>query len=295
MSNRFGIQGRDIEIFVQFSDAEGTHVNTDDIPTVAIYDSNGTLQQAATRVGVGLAEDPGIYSFTYSIPLTGPDGYYTDLWTAKIGNETISSGFQFLVSASSELEEDIEPVYYPGEDIPFVFTQAETYGVNVLLKLIKPRLKNNGVRKIPDGLGGYTTEICNVFTDAELIAFLVNSLSEFNQIPHFSNFLFSDPQIYTIFADVIVQGAVLLALAAQTLIERGREFVITDNGITYQPPTISEILNSQYTTQLADYKDKVKVIKCNLKPSPRGLGSWRVSGIAPAFLRLRHLRQRQII
>ena len=123
----------------------------------------------------------------------------------------------------------------------------------------------------------------------------MNSLSSFNQIPHFTRFTFADPQIYVIFADVIIQGAVLLALAAQALIERGREFTLNDNGVTYQPPQISELLNTEYTTQLANYTEKLKVIKCNLKPHPLGLGSFRCNSVAPAFMRLRHLREHQII
>ncbi len=124
---------------------------------------------------------------------------------------------------------------------------------------------------------------------------MVNGLSEFNQIPHFTNFTFADPRIQTIFADVIIQGAVILALAAQALIEKGREFVITDNGVTYQPPQVAELLNNQYGQQLADYKEKVKYIKANMKPDPLGLGTFRVTAISPNYLRLRHLRQRQII
>jgi hypothetical protein len=295
LANRIGIRGRVVDLYVRFVDAAGEPVNADDIPTVEIHDSASTRRQAATRIGVGLADDPGLYVFKYEIPEIAPDGYWTDIWTAKIGNETITSTFEFLVISAGEISEDIAPVYNPGDDVPWNFTKDEVYGINVLLKMVKPRLKNDGVRKVPDGLGGYTEVACTVFTDTELIAFLVNSLSEFNQIPHFTRFTFADIQIYGIFADVIVQGATLLAMAAQALIEKGREFSITDNGVTYQPPLISEILNSQFTTQLADYKDKLKVIKCNLKPSPLGLGSFRVTAVAPAFLRLRHLRERQII
>ena len=57
----------------------------------------------------------------------------------------------------------------------------------------------------------------------------------------------AEPAIYGIFAAIIIQGAVLLALAAQALIERGREFSITDNGITFQPPAVAEMLNAQFT------------------------------------------------
>jgi hypothetical protein len=295
LANRLGIRGRIVELYVRFVDAAGNPVNADDIPLVEIHDYTGIRRQAATRVGVGLYEDPGLYKFSYNIPLTAPDGYWADTWTAKIGNDTVSTTFDFLVIADGEMTEGEPVVYEPGDDLPWNFTKEEAHGINILLKMLKPRLKNDGIRKVPDGQGGYIEQQCSVFTNAELICFLVNSLSSFNQIPHFTRFTFADPQIYTIFADVVVQGAGLLAMSAQALIEKGREFSITDNGVTYQPPAISEILNNQFSTQLTDYKEKLKVIKCNMKPAPLGLGTFRVTSVSPAFLRLRHLRERQII
>jgi len=125
--------------------------------------------------------------------------------------------------------------------------------------------------------------------------FLINGLNEFNQWPHFTSFNFCDAQITGLFSDIVIQGAYLLAVAAQSLIERGREFSINDNGVTYQPPIISEILTTQYNTQLAYYKEKLKAIKTSLKPAPKGLGTFRVTAISPNFLRLRHLRERQIL
>jgi hypothetical protein len=295
LANRLGICGRAVDLYVRFVDAAGNPVNADDIPTVEIYDSASVRRQAATRIGVGLHEDPGLYVFSYNIPLIATDGYWSDTWTAKIGNNTVSSTFDFLVMSAGEVEESAQVIYAPGDDLPWDFTKEEAHGINVLLKMLKPRLKNDGIRKIPDGQGGYIEETCSVFTNTELICFLVNSLSSFNQIPHFTNFTFENPQMYTTFADVIVQGASLLAMSAQALIEKGREFSITDNGVTYQPPAISEILNNQFTTQLTDYKEKLKVIKCNMKPAPLGLGSFRVTAVSPAYLRLRHLRERQVI
>ena len=188
-----------------------------------------------------------------------------------------------------------KPDPQPGDVFSHTFTEEEVEGINKLLRILKKRLKNDGTRKVSDGAGGFIDEACSIFSNDELICFLINSLSEFNQIPHFSDFQFSDNQIQNIFSAIIIQGAVLLALAAQALIERGREFVITDNGVTYQPPAVSEILNTQYATQLADYKEKLKFIKINLKPSPKGLGTFRVTAISPNFLRLRHLRARQIV
>ena len=295
MANRLGIRGRTVELFVRFVDAAGNPTVADDVPQVEVSDSNGTVQQTLTNLGVSLLENPGLYKLEYTIPLTAPDGYWTDRWVAEIGGEQVQNTFSFLVMASGTLTASEDVVYAPGDDVPFNFTKEEAYGINVLLKLMKRRLKNDGIRKVPDGQGGYIEEKCSVFSDAELICFLVNGLSEFNQIPHFTSFCFSDQIIYTVFADVIIQGGVILALAAQALIEKGREFTITDNGVTYQPPQIADLLNNQYGQQLADYKEKVKFIKCNMKPDPLGLGTFRVTAISPNYLRLRHLRERQLI
>lgn len=296
MAYRVGIRGRTVDLYVRFVDAEGNPVNTDYSPQVTIRDSTGTIQRRASNIGVGLVKDneDGLYLLSYDIPDTAPDSYWTDTWSADIGGETVENTFSFLVITAGEASEGDEPVFMPGDDVPWDFTKEEVHGINILLKVLKPRLKNDGTRKVRDG-NQYVDAPCVVFTDTELISFLINSLSSFNQYPHFTQFKFSDPQIYSLFMDVILQGAVLMALAAQALIERGREFNITDNGVTYQPPAVSEMLNSQFGTQLADYQQKLKQIKTSLKPAPKGLGTFRVTAISPNFLRLRHLRERQIL
>ena len=43
------------------------------------------------------------------------------------------------------------------------------------------------------------------------------------------------------FGEILVEGATLYALASQALIERGREFQITDNGLNFNPPTVSRV------------------------------------------------------
>jgi hypothetical protein len=291
-----GIRGRTVELHVRFVDAAGNPANADTTPQVEIRDSVGTIRRVLSNIGVGLVDDnqDGLYLLSYEIPETAPDGYWTDRWVADIGETEVENTFEFQVTASGDISEADAPVFDPGDPVPWDFTKEESHGINVLLKMLKYRLKSSGTRKVREG-NTYIDVPCSVFTDAELISFLVNSLSSFNQFPHFSQFLFSDVQIYSLFADIILQGAVLLALAAQALIERGREFSITDNGVTYQPPAVSEMLNNQYSTQLADYKEKLKAIKTSLKPEPKGLGTFRVTAISPNFLRLRHLRERQIL
>lgn len=297
MSNRFGIRGRTVDLYVRFTDEMGNPVNADDTPSVVITDQNGTVRRASSNIGVGLVNDnqPGLYLLSWDIPEAVPDGYMTDTWTAKIGNTDVSNSFEFNVLTDGEIAEGVPPTFDPGDDVSWNFTKEESNGINILLKMIKPRLKNDGTRKVRSGNTTVDSE-CNIFTNDELITFLVNSLQEFNAYPHFTGFSFADAQITGIFSEIIVQGAVLLALAAQTLIERGREFSITDAGVTYQPPAVSEILNTQYVAQLADYKEKLKAIKTNLKPSPIALGSWRSLGSFNTRIRtLRHLRDRQIV
>jgi len=291
-----GIRGRTVDLYVRFVDAAGNPVNADDTPRVEIYDSAGTRQRTLSNIGVGLVPDnqDGLYHLSYEIPENAPDGYWNDRWVAQIGDTDVENFFEFLVISAGDVIEADAPVFSPGDPVPWDFTKEEVYGINILLKMIKCRVKNDGTRKVRDG-NTYIDVPCSIFTDAELICFLVNSLSSFNQYPHFTQFKFSDVQIYSLFAEIIVQGAVLLALAAQSLIEKGREFSITDNGVTYQPPAVSDILNTQYSTQLQDYKEKLKMIKASLKPEPRGLGTFRVTAINPNFLRLRHLRERQIL
>jgi hypothetical protein len=312
-----GIRGRSVDLYVQLTDVEGKPRNADTTPLVEIIDSAGRVQQIATNLNVGLVDyhprkddvsgpddfvndhsRPGLYHLSYNIPVISPDGYWAAVWSAYLGGYAadayVTSTFSFYVTSAGELTETERPEYYPGRDVPWHFNEDEVYGINVLLKMLRPRLKNNGYREVMVN-GCYVKQPCSVFTDDELIAFMVNSLSTFNSTPTFTRFTFDDPVIHVIFADLIIQGAVLLALAAQTLIERGREFTLNDNGVTYVPPALAEILNTQYNEQLANYTAKLNKAKFNLKPHALGLGTFRITSVAPAFMRLRHLREHQII
>jgi hypothetical protein len=163
------------------------------------------------------------------------------------------------------------------------------------MEILKARLKNNNSAETTDAFGNKTFTDCLIFTDDELLQFLVASLSEFNQTPHRTAFAFSDQIIYETHAHVITEGAYILAVAGQMLIEAGREFTITDNGISMQPPPLSSTLNNQLSTFITRHTDMLKYIKTSMKPAPKGVGTFRVLAVAPAYLRLRHLRQRKIV
>jgi len=129
-----------------------------------------------------------------------------------------------------------------------------------------------------------------------LVTFLATALWDFNQVPFFTFFQFDDDNFVEQFGEILVEGATLYALASKALIERGREFQVNDNGLNFTPPTVSDLMNTQYSTLLSHYWDKLKMIKASLRPAPKGLGVFGMtSGLNPAFSRLRHLRARRII
>lgn len=293
MTDRVGTRGHEIDLYTLFTDADGNPIDADNIPQVTIYDSNGN-SQITLQSGVSIADRPGLYKFSYLIPLYGPDGYYQDSWTAYIGGVQTTATFQFQVLGQGIISQAVAPVFEPTDDFTYTFTKYEAHGISILLALLKARVKNNGYTRTPNGLGGYTVVPCNVFTDDELIKFLIDSLSDFNSTPHFTQFCFSHEEIKHIFADIIVQGAELMAISAQAIIEKTKEFTITDNGVTYSPPFLSELLMNQYNAKLPVYQEKKKFIKASIKPKPLGQGTFRITSLSPSYIKLKSLRERQV-
>jgi hypothetical protein len=181
-----------------------------------------------------------------------------------------------------------------GDDTGFNYSQIEICNINNVLKSLKLRLKSSGKAKRVDEFGNIIYKDCDVYNTDELVGYIVRSLAEFNSIPHFTAFTFSDTPIIEEFHGVLVQGAVVFALGAQALIERGREFQVTDNGIGFTPPSISELLMAQYNKEYDNWWEKVKLIKVNMRSSPLGLGTMSFTNSSPQFRRLRNLRARQI-
>lgn len=144
--------------------------------------------------------------------------------------------------------------------------QAEK-NINKLAKLVHSRLFSAGKAKTDrtDGYGNTIYVDANIFSDEMLRDFLTLSLSDFNQTPYFTFFGFDDADFVTTFAEVLVEGAVLQALASRALIERGREFQIKDDGVYLNPPNVSEMLQTQYSTLIGHHFEKLKIIKSEIK------------------------------
>lgn len=301
-STRAGVnQGSLIRLEIQYYDQAGNYVDPSTIPTVSIVDPTNTIIfNANGSTGVS-RQDTGLYYYDYTVPVDGKLGQWQDVWSVKVGNTPFNTVLNFTVNQL------IDPVTaQPGQEIDPQLSPQAVKNVMLLLKLLRTRLASDGVRRkrdqygryLLDTNGNYIMEPCNVFTTEELYTFLKASLAEFNSIPHFTSFTFNDTSFVNMFQHELTEGAFILSMALQGLREKGREFSMTDDGLSYQPPQIADYLKSFHSDYLAAYRERLKFIKCQFKPNPTGFGtvySLAGGGVSPAFIRLRHLRARQII
>jgi len=294
------IRGQDVVLSIQYYGIDGLPTNTDSTPEITLKDLQGTTVLGPTSLGVSRV-DTGLYNYTYTVPKLADKGNWSDTWSATVSGINVQNVFQFLVvdEASSTAG-----TIRLGDDVAFDFNDAEILGINTLLKFLKARLRNDGKKPVRDQFGAIVydaygdivTEECNVFSDDLLVCFLCQALSEFNMVPFFTSYTFADELIYKLFAAALTEGAYVFATASQALVEKGRDFTISDGGLSYQPPMLGDFLQSHYGTWLTSYRERLKFIKNSIRPGPKSFGTYsNLSSGAPAFTRLRHARSRRII
>lgn len=284
-----------VNLTVQFKDASGNPVNTDSFPTISIIQPSGLVAISPTSTGVSQAST-GKYSFVWTVPINGPYGVFNDIWVGFVNGFRIETTFSFIVNHSQVPSINTDGYVHLGDDPGFQYSQCATININKLIKSLKARLNSSGKAKSADAYGNTVYVDCDIFSIDMLTTFIATALWDFNQVPYFTFFTFDEDMFVDQFGEILVEGATLYALASKSLIERGREFQITDNGLNFNPPTVSELMQTQYSTLLSHYWEKLKYIKNSLRPSPKGLGVFSMnSGINPNFAKLRHVRARRII
>jgi hypothetical protein len=284
-----------VNLTIQFKDGTGAAIDTDSFPTISIVQPSGLVALAPTSTGVARI-GVGKYSFIYTIPINGPYGVFNDIWVGYLNGFRVEATFSFVVTHTQIPAINSDGYVHLGDDPGFNYSQDAIRNINKLLKSLKARLNSAGKAKATDVYGNVVYVDCDIFTIDMLVTFLGTALWDFNQVPFFTFFQFDDSNFVEQFGEILVEGATLYALASKALIERGREFQITDNGLNFNPPTVSEIMMTQYSSLLTHYWDKLKMIKASLRPNPKGLGTFSMtSAINPAFARLRHLRARRLI
>lgn len=283
-----------VSLTVEFKDSDGYLIDPTGSPSITIVQPNGMILLGPTSQGI-VRNSIGAFSFNLTIPPAGPYGVFQDVWIAQVDGFRIENAFPFVVSGTNLPSVQSDNFAHLGDEYPFNYSQVAIKNINKMIKMMKARLNSSGKIKINDSFGNPQWVSCDIFSIETLVTFLAMALSYFNSIPYFTFFTFDDEGFVAQFGEILVEGAVMYALASQALIERGREYQIGDNGLTFTPPTVSELLNSQASGMMAQYYEQVKLIKNSLRPASLGLGVFSLnSSINPAFKRLRHLRARKI-
>lgn len=281
----------------QFRGPNGLSVDLDAFPQISIVQPSGNVMLGPTSLGVSHV-DTGLYEYDFQVGINASGGVWNDVWTGTLNGITVQATFSFIVSNTDLQAVNTDGYVALGDDPGFNYSQIAIRNINKILKALKARLNSSGKSRARDQYGNVVYVDCDIFSTDMLVTFIATSLTNFNQIPHFTMFTFDDTQFVEQFMDVLMQGALLMALSSKALIERGREFQISDNGINFTPPTVSEMLSTQWSAELTNHTEKVKMIKASMKSFPLGLGTLSIStsGTRNSVIsQLRHRRARQII
>ena len=281
-----------VQLLALFKGPDGQPADLDAFPMITIVQPGGGVAIGPTSAGV-FKNSTGEYGFVYDVCLRPPVGTWTDIWQGTLNGFAVTGQFNFTVYTTQVPAINSDGYEHLGDVPGFNYSQVAIHNINNMLQLLRARLKSSGLHKTKDKFNNDIYEQCDIFSTDQLVAFLALALTQFNETPHFTLFTFDDTPIMENFMGILVQGASLIALSSQALIERGREFSINDNGVGFTPPGISDMLNTQFQTELQNWYERIKLIKFNMKPSPMGLGTLRITG-APQVMRLRFLRARQI-
>lgn len=141
--------------------------------------------------------------------------------------------------------------------------------ISYYVELVKARL-SDGIVYTTDQFGNKVEYPSSVYTEDQITSYLEGSVRRFNLFFN-KTFDLVDTEISR-FTDLIVQGAVVTALAAKALSECGREFSTEDAGVVFTPPAISSLLMQQWEVESMDYDRKVKFL----------LSKYDFSGYEPA-------------
>jgi len=275
------------------SPTTGEPVDLDYFPQISIQEPSGNVLSDFSSTGVYRLQ-VGYYGYDYSVGATPSLGVWTDYWRGVYGSNTLYNTHNFVVHATQAPIINSDGYVGLGEEPGFDFSQNAIKNINKLLAMLKARLNSAGKALIRDQYGNQQMVDCDIYTIPQLVIFLISGLDAFNMIPHFTDYTFEDTEFFRIFGEIIVRFALIWALASKALIERGREFQINDNGVSFQAPAVSDVLMTQYSNEYTMWKDQCQLIKSNMKSAPLGLcGISGMSG-SPQVRRLRFLRQRQI-
>lgn len=266
-----------VQLRAKFKNSEGNPADLDAFPQISIIQPSGNALLGPTSAGISKLAT-GLYSYDFSVELHVNLGVWSDVWTGTLMGIPVEGEFSFIINSSQQQFVNIDGYLSLGDLPPFNYSQLAIQNIGLLLRTLKARLNSSGKHLTKDQFGNEIFMDCDIFSNEQLISFLADSLTWFNEIPLFTNFTFEDTEILQQFHNAIVQGATIQALAAQMLLEKGREFSINENGLTFQPATLADLMQSEWSTELTAHQAKVTMIKKNMRSSPIAIGSFSSIG-----------------
>lgn len=149
------------------------------------------------------------------------------------------------------------------------FSPTAIKNINRLLKSLRDKLNSRYAivdteSKVKDKNGNVVYIDFDIFSVDTMINCICSSLTFFNQIPLFTEFTFDDTEFVDNNASILIQGAFIFLLASKSLIESGKEFIISDDGCNFMIPTVSETLSTIWGPELTVHAAKIKRLKLPL-------------------------------
>jgi len=210
--------GDTVQLRATFRGADNMPTDLDAVPQITIVQTNGNVALGPTSAGV-FRIGTGEYGYQFSVGLMPDLGTWTDIWEGTLSGFTVRGEFNFTVYTTQVPGINTDGYLSLGDDLGYCYSQNAIRNIDLLIKLMRARLKSAGKHRTTDKFGNVIYTECDIYNIDELVSFLIMSLSAFNQTPHFTFFTFEDTEIINPFAAILVQGAVLPALSGQALIE----------------------------------------------------------------------------
>ena len=223
---QFLYRGQVERVWAEFKDENFNLIDASGSVTVKIMYQNGTVKVAA---GVGVWDSTGRYYYTITPNGSWAYGYYGAWWSGWING------------------------VYTTQDVPNIFKvkdPAESIVEGVLLDAMRSKLF------MQLDAGGYKNKY---LSNREMLDFLQNGLDWFNaEPPLVTSFNFKTlPQPYY---RVVELGGIIHALIGLEILEAGKHFSYSDNGISITRDRSGKYL-SIYQSLTSSYLEELKRIK----------------------------------
>lgn len=133
--------------------------------------------------------------------------------------------------------------------------------LQTLVDLVSFRIAAEGIKPIKTEEGVIKYVSANIFEKKDIEKALDLSLTAFNALPPFTYFKCTDEENIMQISDILVTYASFLLLTRQSLLEKGREIILDDNGVKLEPPQLANFVYTTARDLFSDWKFAVIELK----------------------------------